>query len=230
MVGTGSGCTRGGGGNRSTAERVREAALAVILVVAVVAAGDISAAGRSAPIGGSSTPLRETSASAASQTWVRARPEPRGHPSVPRTATGEERVARSIARMTPDERAWFQYMLMTDEQRQAFVMMLDPPAAPARPDRLPGSYGPRAPDVGYPSIWDHVAFCEASGYWQTNTGNGYFGGLQFVQSTWVGYGGLVFAPRADLASREQQIVIAERVVAHRGWGAWPECSRRLGLR
>jgi LysM repeat protein len=79
------------------------------------------------------------------------------------------------------------------------------------------------------SVWDAVAQCESSGNWQINTGNGFYGGLQFVQSTWAGYGGRAYAPRADLASRAQQIAIAQRVLASQGPGAWPVCSRRAGL-
>jgi hypothetical protein len=77
--------------------------------------------------------------------------------------------------------------------------------------------------------WDRLAQCESGGNWQINTGNGYYGGLQFSQSTWNGYGGQEFAPRADLATREQQIVVAERTLAGQGWGAWPSCSSSLGL-
>ena len=81
-----------------------------------------------------------------------------------------------------------------------------------------------------PGVWDRLAQCESSGNWAINSGNGFFGGLQFLQATWEGFGGGAFAPRADLASREQQIIVAERVRAGQGWGAWPECSRKLGLR
>ncbi|WP_432563330.1 transglycosylase family protein [Kineococcus sp. SYSU DK003] len=77
--------------------------------------------------------------------------------------------------------------------------------------------------------WDRLAQCEASGNWHINTGNGYYGGLQFSSSTWTGFNGGQYAPRADLATREQQIVVAERVLARQGWGAWPSCSRKLGL-
>ncbi|ARF54627.1 transglycosylase family protein [Streptomyces gilvosporeus] len=77
--------------------------------------------------------------------------------------------------------------------------------------------------------WGCVARCESGGNWRANTGNGYYGGLQFGYRTWRGYGGLDFAPRADLASREEQIAVAERVLASQGWGAWPACSRRYGL-
>ncbi len=73
-----------------------------------------------------------------------------------------------------------------------------------------------APD----STWDSVAQCESSGNWGINTGNGYYGGLQFTQSTWDAYGGQQYASRADLASREAQIAVAEQTLAGQGWGAW----------
>jgi resuscitation-promoting factor RpfA len=81
-----------------------------------------------------------------------------------------------------------------------------------------------APD----SVWDRVAQCESSGNWNINTGNGFFGGLQFTSSTWRAFGGSQFADSANRASREQQIVVAERVLAGQGWGAWPVCSRKAG--
>jgi resuscitation-promoting factor RpfA len=79
------------------------------------------------------------------------------------------------------------------------------------------------------TVWDRVAACESSGNWHINTGNGFYGGLQFVQSTWVGYGGRAYAPRADLASKAAQIAVAKRVLASQGPGAWPVCSKRAGL-
>lgn len=82
-----------------------------------------------------------------------------------------------------------------------------------------------APD----SDWDRLAQCESGGNWAINTGNGYYGGLQFSASTWRAYGGGEFAPTANLATREQQIAVAERTLAGQGWGAWPSCSSRLGL-
>ncbi|MFF4955188.1 transglycosylase family protein [Streptomyces chattanoogensis] len=77
--------------------------------------------------------------------------------------------------------------------------------------------------------WGCVAKCESGGNWRANTGNGYYGGLQFGQRTWRHHGGLLYAPRADLATRDEQIAVAERVLATQGWGAWPTCSRRYGL-
>lgn len=78
-------------------------------------------------------------------------------------------------------------------------------------------------------VWDKVAACESTSNWDINTGNGYFGGLQFTRSTWAAYGGTDYAPRADLASRDQQIAIAEKVLAGQGPGAWPVCSGKAGL-
>jgi resuscitation-promoting factor RpfA len=81
-----------------------------------------------------------------------------------------------------------------------------------------------APD----SVWDRVAQCESSGNWNINTGNGFSGGLQFTSSTWRAFGGAQFATAANQATREQQIIVAERVLAGQGWGAWPVCSRKAG--
>ncbi len=76
--------------------------------------------------------------------------------------------------------------------------------------------------------WDGVAQCESSGNWHINTGNGFYGGLQFTRSTWLGYGGGAYASRADRASKSEQIAIAERVLRGQGIGAWPVCGRHLG--
>jgi hypothetical protein len=78
----------------------------------------------------------------------------------------------------------------------------------------------------YSVNWDAVAQCESGGNWAINTGNGFTGGLQFIPSTWSGYGGDEFAPMAHQASREQQIAVAERVLHGQGIGAWPVCGQR----
>lgn len=80
-----------------------------------------------------------------------------------------------------------------------------------------------APDTA----WDRLAQCESGGNWKINTGNGYSGGLQFSPSTWRAFGG---SGPAHGASREQQIAVAERVLATQGWNAWPSCSRQTGVR
>ncbi|MET7683245.1 transglycosylase family protein [Streptomyces sp. NPDC005423] len=91
---------------------------------------------------------------------------------------------------------------------------------------LAGAATAHAADV---STWNKVAACESSGNWSINTGNGYYGGLQFTQSTWEAYGGIAYAHRADLATRDQQIAVAEKVLKGQGPGAWPVCSVRAGL-
>ncbi|MEU9385039.1 transglycosylase family protein [Streptomyces sp. NPDC048279] len=77
-------------------------------------------------------------------------------------------------------------------------------------------------------VWDRIAQCESGGNWHINTGNGYYGGLQFSASTWRAYGGSAYASTADQASREAQIAVATRVQQAQGWGAWPVCSARAG--
>lgn len=91
--------------------------------------------------------------------------------------------------------------------------------APAPPPTY--AYG----DPADPATWDRMAECESSGNWAANTGNGYYGGLQFSLSTWQHYGGTGYPHQA---SRATQIQIGQRLQAARGWGAWPGCSRELG--
>jgi LysM repeat protein len=79
------------------------------------------------------------------------------------------------------------------------------------------------------SVWDKVAACESTNNWSINTGNGFYGGLQFTQSTWAGFGGTKYAPRADLATKAEQISVAEKVLATQGPQAWPVCGPKAGL-
>ncbi|MZE80475.1 transglycosylase family protein [Streptomyces xinghaiensis] len=91
---------------------------------------------------------------------------------------------------------------------------------------LLGATGAQAADAG---TWDKVAECESGGLWSADTGNGYYGGLQFTQQTWEQYGGLDYAPSADQASRNAQIAVAEKVLAAVGPSAWPKCGADAGL-
>jgi hypothetical protein len=86
------------------------------------------------------------------------------------------------------------------------------------------------PVVSEGSRWDQLAQCESGGNWSINTGNGFTGGVQFLQSTWLAMGGGEFAPDAYLASKAEQIIVAERLVAVSGWGAWPGCTSKFGWR
>jgi len=89
---------------------------------------------------------------------------------------------------------------------------------------------PSSADAAAVHTWDRLARCESTGRWHIATGNGYYGGLQFSPGTWRAFGGHRFARQAHHATRLQQIKIAERVKRAQGWGAWPSCSRRIGLR
>ncbi|MDT0310638.1 transglycosylase family protein, partial [Streptomyces sp. DSM 44917] len=112
---------------------------------------------------------------------------------------------------------------------------------PSRPHRFAAAAGVTGAAVALPflgatganaasvSTWDAVAQCESGGDWSINTGNGYYGGLQFSQSSWEAAGGTQYAPRADLATKDQQIAAAEQLLAMQGPGAWPVCGARAGL-
>ncbi|WP_314219867.1 transglycosylase family protein [Streptomyces zaehneri] len=91
---------------------------------------------------------------------------------------------------------------------------------------LIGTGAAQAADV---DTWNKVAACESTNDWNIDSGNGYYGGLQFTQATWEAYGGTHYAPRADLATKDEQIAVAEKVLDGQGPGAWPVCSVRAGL-
>ncbi len=97
------------------------------------------------------------------------------------------------------------------------------------PRPAPAPVAPRAITYSGGSVWDDMAKCESGGNWAINTGNGYYGGLQFSHGTWHGYAGGEFAEYPHEATREQQIVVAERLRAARGYAPWPACRAKLGL-
>jgi LysM repeat protein len=94
------------------------------------------------------------------------------------------------------------------------------PAAPLAPASSPAP----APSDGV--NWSAIAACESGGDWSADTGNGFYGGLQFTEQTWLAYGGGQYAPSANLATEAQQIAVAEKVLAGQGIGAWPVCGAR----
>ncbi len=101
------------------------------------------------------------------------------------------------------------------------------PAPPPPPSTSSGSGSGSAPPDTSGLNWDAVAQCESGGDWSANTGNGFYGGLQFDYSTWLANGGGQYASRADLASRDQQIAIANKLYAARGSSPWPVCGQYL---
>ena len=92
-----------------------------------------------------------------------------------------------------------------------------------------GLLGATPAEAATTTVWDRVAKCESGGNWKINTGNGFYGGVQFSASTWKAHGGKTYASQAHLATKAEQIAIARRVLARQGPGAWPTCSRRAGL-
>jgi len=137
--------------------------------------------------------------------------------TTPDVASAEAAIAESVG----------QHIAAVEEQQRRETEAAASAAAQTHPRSASPNYDP-----GDGSRWDRLAQCEAGGNWATNTGNGFGGGLQFMHqrsySTWLSYGGGEFAPHPWEASREQQIVIAERVLAGSGWKAWPGCSRKFG--
>ncbi len=129
---------------------------------------------------------------------------------------GEARVTYSITMVNGKE---------IKRRKLGAETLVQPVAATVRVGTKPG-----APYVPAGSVWDRLAQCESTGNWAINSGNGFFGGIQFDQNTWDRWGGQEYAPRADLATREEQIAIASKTLAAQGWGAWPACSSSLGLR
>ncbi|MFJ4188584.1 transglycosylase family protein [Kitasatospora sp. NPDC089509] len=108
----------------------------------------------------------------------------------------------------------------------ALAVAVAAPAAHAAPPGGSSGTDPGGRTDGGRYDWERVADCESSGNWHVNSGNGYFGGLQFDQPTWRENGGLAYAPRADLASREEQMAVAQHLAGHRGLAPWPVCGSR----
>ena len=139
-------------------------------------------------------------------------------PALERRREATWRLYRAVHRAV-HRRQWAGAAAAAIEQAERAAEVRSPHLARDTPTAGP------MPSLG--GVWDQLAECEASGDWSANTGNGYYGGLQFTISTWHAYGG---AGLPHHASREQQIDVATRTRAGQGWGAWPACSRKLGLR
>jgi biotin carboxyl carrier protein len=116
-------------------------------------------------------------------------------------------------------------------QRAATTTTTPPPPPTTTPaPAAPAPVAPEVTSVSAGSVWDDLAWCESRGNWGMNSGNDFYGGLQFMHSTWLNMGGADFAYYPHEASREQQIEVASRLQAQYGWGQWPACSSKLGLR
>ncbi len=153
-----------------------------------------------------------------------------------------EAILAAIAALPPEEQFTLRFNAMSEAERvQTFEFFagLEAAAEAERATQRAADEAARAERASRSSavttsggngVWDTIARCESSGNWSMNSGNGYSGGLQFHPGTWRSAGGTAYAPYAYQATPAQQIEIAERVLASQGWGAWPACSRRAGLR
>ena len=146
----------------------------------------------------------------------------------PEMAKGEEKV---LAEGTPGERiVVFRVTTtngkVTNREEISFTIITEPTVRKV----VVGTKPPVNPIIADGTVWDRLAQCESGGNWAINTGNGYYGGLQFDVGTWRAYGGTEYAAYPHQATREQQIAIAIKVRDDRGgYGAWPACARKLGL-
>ena len=179
-------------------------------------------------------PTQTAEAAASSSDFVTNPPVAQTTPELnDRTSPYDEHFLHTRMAADPTYRAKLTIATATPEERAAFAAYLSPPAPPA-PEPAPVTQPAPAPKatsaVATGSVWDRVATCESHNNWATHTARGFSGGLQFADATWRSYGGTAYAPVAWQASREAQISVAEKVLASTGWGAWPACSRKLGLR
>jgi len=200
--------------------------VAVASVVAVAALAGVAVAGALAP--GGSAPGATTSydgragrgapANTAAQAGLisHAAPTPSSSASV---ADPLALFHQWHASLSDAERFAFALFALDDDGRAAVDAFFNPPPPPPEPPVAAGG-----------SVWDALAQCESSGNWSMNSGNGFHGGLQFMHSTWVNMGGRQWAEYPHDATRNQQIEVATRLQAAYGWGQWPACSARLGLR
>lgn len=129
-----------------------------------------------------------------------------------------------IVRIPTEDETLVARSLPTSAPAEVQQQVANNPAADTRPTRP--TITAAAPSVGDGSVWDRIAACESGGNWAINTGNGFYGGLQFTQASWNGVGG---SGMPNQASREEQIARATVLQSRQGWGAWPACSAKLGL-
>lgn len=139
------------------------------------------------------------------------------------TLTPEQQLDLATAGLTAEERGAIDEYLGAQQLKAFFDGLAAQQAAQARVST--------SRSVASGSVWDSLAQCETGANWSHPTVSGGFsGGLMFHSATWNASGGQAYAPTAAQASREDQITVAERILASSGWGAWPGCSRKLGLR
>lgn len=143
-------------------------------------------------------------------------------------ATVESQVDAPVSAITTPTTAPYVEITTTTTTEPAPVVITTTTTARPKPTTPKTTPAPQIV-VSYDgdTVWDKLAWCESTGNWAANTGNGYYGGVQFSKSSWKAVGG---EGLPSDASREEQIMRAEKLLAVQGWGAWPACSKKLGLR
>ncbi|MEI7593614.1 MAG: transglycosylase family protein [Actinomycetes bacterium] len=212
--------------------RAAEIALACVVALSVVVvpglfhpsskAGDASAA--SAPASQPETPTADATSGA----------DPVSTSAIGDPSAAQEIIATPVVDPLPPTDPLviisLVYNFATPEERAAADRFFSAPPPDPTPAPQVQAAVSTTPDPGTGSVWDRVAYCESHNVWSTHTAPGFSGGLQFADASWRSYGGTAYSAFAWQASREEQIVVAERILASAGWKAWPACSRKLGLR
>jgi hypothetical protein len=199
----------------AVASVVAVAALAGVAVAGALAPGGTApdaATGDAGPVGWVAPASEPAQGGLASQTGAT---PPHAHSASDPSAS----FRQWHAHLSDAERFAFALFVLDDDGRSAADAFFNPPPPPPEPTIAADG-----------SVWDALAQCESSGNWSMNSGNGFHGGLQFMHSTWVNMGGRQWAEYPHEATRDQQIEVATRLQATYGWGQWPACSARLGLR
>jgi hypothetical protein len=149
---------------------------------------------------------------------------------------GEQEITRSG--VTGERTKTYALVLVDGEETERELVSNEITRKPVTEQVSVGTKERPAPEPKAPSgndntnvggTWQALAQCESGGNWAINTGNGYYGGLQFSQSSWIGAGGGKYAPLPHMASPSEQIATAEVLRSSGGWGHWPACSAKLGL-
>lgn len=191
--------------------------------------GGILAAGVSVVVAEETPPVELARAPAVTTTT-----DPPAGKFLPASRPNGDWIAPTTTSVVEDPQPMLQPVTTEPEPEPTTTTTTAPPPPPtpttAHVHPEPTPEPPAATEGPQAGVWAALSECESGGDWGTATGNGFFGGLQFHPQTWRGHGGGEFAPSAHQASPAEQIVVAERVLASQGWGAWPSCSRKLGLR
>lgn len=227
----------GSEGSRTDVERVSDVEIRTVPVEVTATPAPVTATETVTP---KPVKVTETVRPTATETaTVTATPAPKTvtATATPATVTATETVSAAPATVTATATETVRATVTATPEpvRVTATVTAEPTPAPVRTEteakaKSVKTEAKSAPVVQKESVWDRLAECESGGDWSINTGNNYFGGVQFAKTSWDAMGGQEFAAYPHQASKEEQIIVAERVLEVQGWKAWPACSAELGLR